>query len=72
MRNQGTPGQRLNSLIAAMVSRQRGGLPVADWPTASLDEGGQWQHNFVTVEQLMTTDLVVRGRRTTRSSSPPT
>ena len=58
MRNQGTPGQRLNSLVAAMVSRQRGGLPVADWPTASLDEGGQWRHNFVTIEQLMTTDLV--------------
>jgi CBS domain-containing protein/gamma-glutamylcysteine synthetase len=58
MRNQGTPGQRLNSLIAAMVSRQRGGLPVADWTTASLDEGGQWRHNFVTIEQLMTTDLV--------------
>ena len=58
MRNQGTPGQRLNSLAAAMVSRQRGGLPVADWPTASLDEGGQWRHNFVTIEQLMTTDLV--------------
>jgi CBS domain-containing protein len=58
MRNQGTPGQRLNSLIAAMVNRQRGGLPVADWMTASLDEGGQWRHNFVTIEQLMTTDLV--------------
>jgi CBS domain-containing protein len=59
MRNQGTAGQRLNSLTAAMVSRQRGGAPVAEWLAATLDEGGQWQHNFATVEQLMTTtDLV--------------
>jgi CBS domain-containing protein len=58
MRNQGTPGQRLNSLTAAMVSRQRAGTPVADWTPASLDEGGEWRHNFVTIEQLMTTDLV--------------
>jgi CBS domain-containing protein len=58
MRHQGSPGQRLNSLTAAMASRQRAGQPVADWTLASLDEGGQWRHNFVTVEQLMTTDLV--------------
>ena len=59
MRNQGSAGQRLNSLTAAMVSRQHGGSPVAEWTAASLDEGGQWRHNFVTVEQLMTTtDLV--------------
>ena len=51
-------GQRLNSLTAAMVARQRGGTPVAEWTPASLDEGGQWQHNFATVEQLMVTDLV--------------
>ncbi len=58
MRNQGTPGQRLNSLTAAMVSRQRGGTPVHEWTAANLDEGGQWRHNFVSIEQLMTTDLV--------------
>jgi CBS domain-containing protein len=58
MRNQGTAGQRLNSLTAAMMSRQQSGSPVAEWTAASLDEGGQWRHNFVTVEQLMTTDLV--------------
>lgn len=58
MRNQGTPGQRLNSLTAGMVARQRGGHPVTDWTSASLDEGGQWRHNFVSIEQLMTTDLV--------------
>lgn len=58
MHNQGSAGQRLNSLTAAMVTRQRGGAPVAEWTPASLDEGGQWQHNFVSVEQLMVTDLV--------------
>jgi CBS domain-containing protein len=59
MRNQGSAGQRLNSLTAAMVTRQRGGAPVAEWSQATLDEGGQWQHSFQTVEQLMTTtDLV--------------
>ena len=58
MRNQGTPGQRLNSLTAAMVARQRVGSPVAEWSPAGLDEGGEWRHNFVSIEQLMTTDLV--------------
>jgi len=58
MHNQGSAGQRLNSLTAAMVTRQRGGAPVAEWTPASLDEGGQGQHNFVSVEQLMVTDLV--------------
>jgi CBS domain-containing protein len=58
MRNQGTAGQRLNSLTAAMVARQRSGTPVHEWTAANLDEGGQWRHNFVSIEQLMTTDLV--------------
>ena len=58
LRNQGTSGQRLNTLTAAMVARQRAGTPVAEWTPAALDEGGEWRHNFVTIEQLMTTDLV--------------
>ena len=41
-----------------MVARQRVGSPVAEWTPATLDEGGEWRHNFVSVEQLMTTDLV--------------
>ena len=41
-----------------MVARQRAGAPVAEWTPAALDEGGEWRHNFVSVEQLMTTDLV--------------
>lgn len=58
MRNQGSPGQRLNSLTAAMVSRQRVGTPVHEWVAATLDEGGEWRHNFVEVEQMMSSDLV--------------
>ncbi len=58
LRAQGSEGQRLNSVTAAMVARQKGGAPVAEWTAASIDEGGGWRHNFVTIEQLMTTDLV--------------
>ena len=41
-----------------MVARQKAGTPVSEWTAASLDEGGGWRHNFVTIEQLMVTDLV--------------
>lgn len=58
MRDNGSPGQRLNSLTAAMVNRQQVGTPVAEWMPATLDEGGRWRHHVVTVEQLMATDLV--------------
>lgn len=58
LRAQGTAGERLNSVTAAMVVRQQGGAPVAEWTAASLDEGGGWRHNFLTIEQLMSTDLV--------------
>jgi CBS domain-containing protein/gamma-glutamylcysteine synthetase len=58
LRAQGTPGERLNSVTAAMVARQKGHAPVAEWSAASLDEGGGWRHNFVTIEQMMSADLV--------------
>jgi CBS domain-containing protein len=58
LRAQGTEGERLNSVTAAMVTRQKGGAPVAEWTSASIDEGGGWRHNFLTIEQLMVTDLV--------------
>jgi CBS domain-containing protein len=57
MRGRGTPGQRLNSLTAAMAARQRAERPVADWTLAQLDEGGGWEHDFLKVEQIMTTDF---------------
>ena len=58
LRAQGSMGERLNSLTAATVARQKGHGPVSEWTAASLDEGGGWRHNFLSIEQLMTTDLV--------------
>ncbi len=49
--------ERLNAITAATVARQKQGLPVAEWPLASLEESGGWTHTFLTVEQFMTTDL---------------
>ena len=57
MRGRGTPGQRMTSLTAAMAARQRADRPVADWTLAQLDEGGGWEHDFLKVEQIMTTDF---------------
>ena len=57
MRGRGTPGQRMTSLTAAMAARQRSDRPVADWTLAQLDEGGGWEHDFLKVEQIMTTDF---------------
>jgi CBS domain-containing protein/gamma-glutamyl:cysteine ligase YbdK (ATP-grasp superfamily) len=57
MRDRGTPGQRLNSLVAGMAARQRTDRPVADWTLARLDEGGGWEHDFLRVEQIMSTDF---------------
>ena len=58
MRQQGSLGQRLNSLTAAIAARQQVGNPVSEWTAASLEEGGSWQHNFKSIEQIMVTELV--------------
>lgn len=58
MKPKGGLGQRLNSLTAAMSARQEVGNPVSEWTLATLEEGGSWEHNFRTVEQIMVTDLV--------------
>jgi CBS domain-containing protein/gamma-glutamylcysteine synthetase len=58
MHQQGELGQRLNSLTAAMVARQAAGSPVSEWSAATMEEGGSWEHNFRTIEQIMVTDLV--------------
>jgi len=57
MKGQGTPGERLNALVAATVARQRSNRPVAEWDRARLEEAGGWKHNFIKLEQFMTTDL---------------
>jgi CBS domain-containing protein len=57
MKDHGTPGERLNAVTLAMVTRQKSGKPVAEWEPARLDEGGGWKNNYLKVEQFMTTDL---------------
>jgi CBS domain-containing protein/gamma-glutamylcysteine synthetase len=57
MRGHGTQGERLNAITAATVARQAEGRPVAQWPLARLEEAGGWKHNYLRVEQFMTTDL---------------
>ena len=57
MKEEGTLGERLNALTMATVARQRAGLPVSEWEPAARAEGGGWKHNYVKVEQFMTTDL---------------
>jgi CBS domain-containing protein len=57
MREGGTEGERLNALTAAALGHQRSGRPVARWPLARLEDAGGWEHNFLRVEQYMTTDM---------------
>ena len=57
MRKEGSLGERMTALTAAMVARQRDRVPVSDWELADLKEGGGWQRDVLTVEQYMTTDL---------------
>jgi CBS domain-containing protein len=57
MRDQGTPGERLNALTAATIARQRAGASVVDWEHARLEEAGGWKYNYFKVEQFMATDL---------------
>jgi CBS domain-containing protein len=58
LEGQGTEGERLGALAAAAATRQWSGRPVAQWDLARIDEAGGWKHNYVKVEQYMTTDLV--------------
>ena len=57
MKSSGTLGERLNALTRATVSRQGRGLPVHLWEPARREEAGGWRHNYLRVEQFMTTDL---------------
>ena len=57
MKNDGPPGEQLNAVVAATVERQRTGRPVSEWEPAKIDEAGGWKHNFLKIEQFMTTKL---------------
>ncbi len=49
--------ERLSSLVAATISRQRTGAPVHTWSPVEHNEGASWKNNFLHVGQFMTTDL---------------
>jgi CBS domain-containing protein len=53
----GTRTERLGALTGAIAMRQQEGRPVHEWTPAELSEGGGWTHNYLRVEQFMTTDL---------------
>ncbi len=57
LRDRATPGERANALVAATVKRQQTGRPVSEWERARLDEADVTRHNYLRVEQYMTTDL---------------
>ena len=57
LRDRATPGERANAIVAATVKRQLTGRPVSEWERARLDEADVTRHNYLRVEQYMTTDL---------------
>ncbi len=57
LKDKATPGERANAIVAATIQRQRAGRPVHEWERARLDEADASRHNYLRVEQYMTTDL---------------
>ena len=57
LKGAGTRGEQLAALTSATVRQQKKGLPVARWQHAELSEAGGWKHNYMRVEQYMTTSL---------------
>ncbi len=56
-KGKGKSGELSNALVAATVARQATGRPVTEWERARLDEAGMARHNYLKVEQYMTTDI---------------
>ncbi len=57
LKDKGTPGERANALVAATVKRQLTRRPGHEWERARLDEAAASHHNYLKVDQYMTTDL---------------
>jgi CBS domain-containing protein len=57
MGNDGTPDLRFRTLTQSMLLRQKTGEPVHRWPLASLDEAKDWRYAFLTVGQVMSTQV---------------
>jgi len=58
MKARGTVGQRLNTIVAATVNRQKTNEPVAEWELAKLEEIGAGRHNYFKISQYMQTDVI--------------
>lgn len=57
LKRAGTRGEQLAALTAATARQQSRGVPVARWDLADLHDAGGWKHNYLRVEQYMTTSL---------------
>ena len=57
LRDRSTQGERATALVAATVSRQQTGRPVAEWERARLDESRSIASTYLRVEHYMTSDL---------------
>ncbi len=57
LRDRASASERSNAIVAATVARQTTGRPVSEWERARLDESVTTRHNYLRVEQYMTTDL---------------
>ncbi|MBX7224008.1 MAG: CBS domain-containing protein [Blastocatellia bacterium] len=57
MRHRSSMGEKLNALTAGIIARQKENKPVAEWEPVRLEEAGREKHNYLRVEQYMTTDL---------------
>ncbi len=53
----GTEAEQMAALTAAAAHRQHNTRPGHEWDYADIGEGGGWRHNYLRVEQYMTTDL---------------
>jgi CBS domain-containing protein len=57
LKDKAASGERSNALVAATIHRQMTGRPVSEWERARLDEAETSHHNYLRVDQYMTTDL---------------
>ena len=58
LRQSGNRGERLGAITGAIIENQMTGLPVHQWPLASLEHAGGWEKHFGQIEQFMTTDII--------------
>ncbi|MGD8414694.1 MAG: CBS domain-containing protein [Candidatus Latescibacterota bacterium] len=57
MGDEGTADLRYRTLTSSMLLRQKTGQPAHTWSLASLDEAKDWRFSFLTVGQVMSTQV---------------